>query len=133
MSVTEFPRKRIIRRTDPRAPKTNNREPPPDKRFALLKVIGPGMVTGAADGDPSGIGTYSQAGAQLGFTISWTLLLMFPLMVAIQEICARRADDRHRHRGQFTQALPGMAPPGARRDALRCQCHQHWCRSRRDG
>lgn len=89
MSVTEFPRKRIIRRTDPRAPKTNNREPPPDKRFALLKVIGPGMVTGAADDDPSGIGTYSQAGAQLGFTISWTLLLMFPLMVAIQEICAR--------------------------------------------
>ena len=58
-------------------------------KFRLLKGIGPGIVTGAADDDPSGIGTYSQAGAQLGFTISWTMLLAFPLMVAIQEISAR--------------------------------------------
>jgi NRAMP (natural resistance-associated macrophage protein)-like metal ion transporter len=89
VTVTEFPRKRVVRRTNPRAPKTDKREPQPDKRFSLLKIIGPGIVTGAADDDPSGIGTYSQAGAQLGFTVSWTLLLMFPLMVAIQEICAR--------------------------------------------
>jgi NRAMP (natural resistance-associated macrophage protein)-like metal ion transporter len=58
-------------------------------RFRLFKLIGPGVVTGAADDDPSGIGTYSQAGAQLGFAISWTMLLAFPLMVAIQEISAR--------------------------------------------
>jgi NRAMP (natural resistance-associated macrophage protein)-like metal ion transporter len=58
-------------------------------RFRLLKIIGPGVVTGAADDDPSGIGTYSQAGAQLGFSIGWTMLLTFPLMVAIQEISAR--------------------------------------------
>jgi NRAMP (natural resistance-associated macrophage protein)-like metal ion transporter len=58
-------------------------------RFGWLKFIGPGVVTGASDDDPSGIGTYSQAGAQLGFGISWTMVITFPLMVAIQEISAR--------------------------------------------
>src|SRR5438270_1064008 len=61
----------------------------PEKKHRLLKIIGPGVVTGASDDDPSGIGTYSQAGAQLGFSISWTMVLTFPLMVAIQEISAR--------------------------------------------
>src|SRR3569833_1383047 len=51
--------------------------------------LGPGLVTGASDDDPSGIGTYSQAGAQLGFGIGWTMLLTYPLMAAIQEISAR--------------------------------------------
>src|ERR1700710_3070436 len=55
----------------------------------FLKALGPGLITGAADDDPSGIGTYSQAGAQLGYGIGWTMLLSFPLMVAIQEISAR--------------------------------------------
>ena len=55
----------------------------------FLKTLGPGLITGAADDDPSGIGTYSQAGAQLGYGISWTMLLTLPLMVAIQEISAR--------------------------------------------
>jgi NRAMP (natural resistance-associated macrophage protein)-like metal ion transporter len=54
-----------------------------------LKSLGPGLITGAADDDPSGIGTYSQAGAQLGYGIGWTMLLTFPLMAAIQEISAR--------------------------------------------
>ena len=54
-----------------------------------LKALGPGLITGASDDDPSGIGTYSQAGAQLGYGIGWTMLLTFPLMVAIQEISAR--------------------------------------------
>jgi NRAMP (natural resistance-associated macrophage protein)-like metal ion transporter len=52
-------------------------------------VLGPGLIAGASDDDPSGIATYSQAGAQLGFAISWTMLLSYPLMVAIQEISAR--------------------------------------------
>src|SRR3954449_13103145 len=56
---------------------------------SLIKRLGPGLITGASDDDPSGIGTYSQAGAQLGFGISWTMLLTFPLMAAIQEISAR--------------------------------------------
>jgi NRAMP (natural resistance-associated macrophage protein)-like metal ion transporter len=55
----------------------------------LLKRLGPGLITGASDDDPSGIGTYSQAGAQLGFGVSWTMLLSYPLMVAIQEISGR--------------------------------------------
>ncbi|EFI50994.1 MAG: divalent metal cation transporter [Bradyrhizobiaceae bacterium] len=55
----------------------------------FLQTLGPGLITGAADDDPSGIGAYSQAGAQLGYSISWTMLLTLPLMVAIQEISAR--------------------------------------------
>jgi NRAMP (natural resistance-associated macrophage protein)-like metal ion transporter len=56
---------------------------------SLIKRLGPGLITGASDDDPSGIGTYSQAGAQLGFGVSWTMLLTYPLMVAIQEISGR--------------------------------------------
>jgi NRAMP (natural resistance-associated macrophage protein)-like metal ion transporter len=51
--------------------------------------LGPGLITGAADDDPSGIGTYSQAGAQFGFDLLWTLLLTYPLMTAIQLVSAR--------------------------------------------
>jgi NRAMP (natural resistance-associated macrophage protein)-like metal ion transporter len=55
----------------------------------LWSVLGPGLVTGAADDDPSGIATYSQAGAKFGFQLGWTLLLTYPLMVVIQSISAR--------------------------------------------
>ncbi len=55
----------------------------------LLRVFGPGLITGASDDDPSGIATYSQAGAQFGYAIGWTMLLSYPLMCAIQEISAR--------------------------------------------
>jgi NRAMP (natural resistance-associated macrophage protein)-like metal ion transporter len=55
----------------------------------LLNTLGPGLITGAADDDPSGIATYSQAGAQFGFSITWTLLFTYPLMAIIQEISAR--------------------------------------------
>jgi NRAMP (natural resistance-associated macrophage protein)-like metal ion transporter len=54
-----------------------------------LARIGPGLITGVADDDPSGIATYSQAGAQFGFDMLWTLPVAFPLMSAIQSICAR--------------------------------------------
>ncbi|MFZ1907610.1 MAG: divalent metal cation transporter [Burkholderiales bacterium] len=54
-----------------------------------LRKLGPGLITGAADDDPSGIGTYSQAGAQFGFATLWTLLLTYPLMVGIQLVSAR--------------------------------------------
>jgi NRAMP (natural resistance-associated macrophage protein)-like metal ion transporter len=55
----------------------------------LADILGPGLITGASDDDPSGIATYSQAGAQLGFSICWTMLFSYPLMVVIQEISAR--------------------------------------------
>ncbi len=53
------------------------------------KHLGPGLVTGASDDDPSGIATYSQAGAAYGLTTLWTAIIAFPLMAAIQEMCAR--------------------------------------------
>lgn len=56
-----------------------------------LRAIGPGLVTGASDDDPSGVATYSQAGAATGFSLLWTSLLTFPLMTAVQEICDRTA------------------------------------------
>ena len=62
--------------------------------WARLKVhplsrVGPGLITGVADDDPSGIATYSQAGAQFGFSMLWTMPLALPLMAAIQSMCAR--------------------------------------------
>src|SRR4051794_36130245 len=54
-----------------------------------LKSLGPGVITGASDDDPSGIATYSQAGAQFGFGMLWMTLFQYPLMTVIQEICAR--------------------------------------------
>ncbi|MEQ5844358.1 MULTISPECIES: NRAMP family divalent metal transporter [Paraburkholderia] len=54
-----------------------------------VKRLGPGLITGAADDDPSGIATYSQAGAQFGFNLLWTLIITYPLMTAIQLVSAR--------------------------------------------
>ena len=56
---------------------------------SVLKKLGPGLITGAADDDPSGIATYCQAGAQFGFHMLWSVLITYPLMVAIQIISAR--------------------------------------------
>lgn len=56
---------------------------------SVLEKLGPGLITGAADDDPSGIATYSQAGAQFGYNLLWTLFLTFPLMVGIQVVSAR--------------------------------------------
>src|SRR5581483_5451773 len=55
----------------------------------FLRVLGPGLITGAADDDPSGIATYSQTGAQFGYGQLWTALFMLPFQTAIQEACAR--------------------------------------------
>ena len=55
----------------------------------LFKTFGPGLITGAADDDPSGIATYSQTGSQFGYGQLWTALLLLPFMTAIQEACAR--------------------------------------------
>ena len=59
------------------------------QRRSWRDVLGPGLVTGASDDDPSGIATYSQAGAQFGYSLGWTLLLTYPLMWAIQLISAQ--------------------------------------------
>src|ERR1700745_2267523 len=54
-----------------------------------IKQLGPGLITGGADDDPSGIATYSQTGAQFGYGQLWTALWQLPLMIAVQEACAR--------------------------------------------
>jgi NRAMP (natural resistance-associated macrophage protein)-like metal ion transporter len=59
------------------------------KQKSFWAKLGPGFVTGAADDDPSGVVTYSQAGAQYGFGQLWTAILMLPFLIAIQEMCAR--------------------------------------------
>src|ERR1700753_2504725 len=55
----------------------------------IIRRLGPGLITGAADDDPSGIATYSQVGAQVGTGLLWTTLFPYPLMAAMQEISAR--------------------------------------------
>lgn len=70
-------------------PDTDTQKEKPKSLKALWKLLGPGLVTGASDDDPSGIATYSQAGAQYGLTTLWTALITFPLMAAVQEMCAR--------------------------------------------
>ncbi len=73
------------------AEKEIRRSGPLGKVKAYLRALGPGLITGASDDDPSGIGTYSQTGAQLGYAQLWTVWFTFPLMAGIQEICARIA------------------------------------------
>jgi Mn2+/Fe2+ NRAMP family transporter len=58
-------------------------------KLRLLRVLGPGLITGASDDDPSGIATYGQAGAQLGYGLCWTMLYSLPLMAAVQMVSAR--------------------------------------------
>src|SRR5271165_2920280 len=75
------------------------------QRSSWRDILGPGLITGASDDDPSGIATYSQAGAQFGYSLGWTLLFTYPLMCAIQLISAQMgrvtgrglAGNIHRH------------------------------------
>ena len=77
----------------PAATKANGKalegKKPKESRYLILRLLGPGLVTGAADDDPSGIATYSQAGAQFGFGLLWTVFLTTPFMIAIQVISAK--------------------------------------------
>src|SRR6185437_12745168 len=59
--------------------------------LGVLQMLGPGLITGASDDDPSGIGTYSQVGSQFGYGLLWTALFTFPMMSAVQELCSRIA------------------------------------------
>jgi NRAMP (natural resistance-associated macrophage protein)-like metal ion transporter len=67
----------------------NKKKPTSAKRTHFFKRLGSGIITGASDDDPSGIATYSQAGAQFGLATLWTAFISFPLMLCIQEMCAR--------------------------------------------
>ena len=98
------------------------------------RELGPGLITGAADDDPSGIATYSQAGAQFGYGLLWTMLLTYPLMSAVQLVSA--------HIGRVTGAglasnlvrsFPELAGRPADRHPADRQHHQHRRRSCGDG
>ena len=83
---------------------------PAPRRLAILSKLGPGLITGASDDDPSGIATYSQAGAQFGFNMGWTLVATWPLMCAVQEICARTGRVTGRGlAGNFKRHYPAAA------------------------
>jgi Mn2+/Fe2+ NRAMP family transporter len=96
------------------------------KKPRIIRLLGPGLITGASDDDPSGIATYSQAGAQFGFAISWTMLFSYPLMVAIQQISARIGRTTGRGiAGNLRQHYPNWLLQGT--VALLFVAHQHWC------
>src|SRR3977135_2664040 len=82
---------RTPRRSGERARVDPTQAAPPGFMRGYLRALGPGLVTGASDDDPSGIATYSQAGASYRFGFLWTALLTLPLMAAVQEICDRTA------------------------------------------
>ena len=67
----------------------NESEKPKSRLRRIFGILGPGLVTGAADDDPSGIATYSIAGAQLGMSLLWLSWFTWPLMGAVQMMCAR--------------------------------------------
>ncbi len=78
----------------PAAPEESPSEilaPEPNRLVRFFKLLGPGLITGASDDDPSGIGTYATAGASLGVATLWMALLTFPLMTTVQFICAKIA------------------------------------------
>jgi Mn2+/Fe2+ NRAMP family transporter len=68
---------------------TSNSSPASKPDGSTLLKLGPGLITGASDDDPSGIATYSQVGAQFGYDMLWTMLFSYPLMADIEEISAR--------------------------------------------
>src|SRR3979490_2191546 len=88
---------RDVRRSDPvtggspSAGRTTVNEAKRKGPVGFLQLLGPGRITGASDDDPSGIGTYSQVGSQFGYGLLWLALFTFPLMSAVQELCARIA------------------------------------------
>src|SRR5262245_22100076 len=101
-------------------------------KLRLLRLFGPGLVTGASDDDPSGIGTYSQAGAQFGFTISWTMLFSYDG----RDTADQRQDRsyyRQRRRRQSSSALSLGVAPSHRRSALSCKYDQYRRGPRRNG
>jgi Mn2+/Fe2+ NRAMP family transporter len=86
------------------------------KGFSFLRSLGPGLITGASDDDPSGIATYSQVGARYGYDLGWTLVFSYPLMCAIQEISARIG----RVTGRGLRAISGVTIPHACSTAWWC-------------
>lgn len=92
-----------------------------------LARLGPGLITGVADDDPSGIATYSQAGAQFGTAMLWTMPLAFPLMAAIQSMCGRIGRVTGRGLAANIKAeFPPHRSQGRRTALVDCKYNQYW-------
>lgn len=78
------------------------------KRNKFFRHLGPGLITGISDNDPSGIATCAQSGAKFGFGQLWSVLLMLPLMIAIQEMCARIGAVKNRGFHQLSRSIMGI-------------------------
>ena len=104
---------------------------------AYFRAMGPGVVTGASDDDPSGVATYAQAGAQFRYSLLWSALLTLPLMAAVQEICDRTALATGRGLGELSGAEVPTVAAAALRAARRAdrrepvEHHSRHCRDRR--
>src|SRR5262245_13119931 len=99
----------------------------------FLRLLGPGLVTGAADDGPSGIATYSQAGAQFGFGLLWTVFLTTPFMIAIQLVSAHIGRVTGKGIGASQTILPTSHRPCADLSFDRREYDQHRGRPRRHG
>ena len=106
------------RAEDPDAPEAEDYDPAfstvGSSRPRLLEVLGPGLITGASDDDPSGIATYSQVGAQFGYGLGWIMLFSYPLMCAVQMIAARIGRTTERGiAGNLRRYYPAWLTPAA--------------------
>ena len=84
------------------------------RKAAIFEQLGPGLITGAADDDPSGIATYSQAGAQFGFNMLWTMVLTYPLMTAVQLVSAQIGRVTGCGLAKNIGEILGKLPPGVK-------------------
>ena len=93
-------------------PKAAELRAEPNGLKRLGKALGPGLITGASDDDPSGIGTYAQAGAQYGFATLWTTIAMLPMQTAVQYMCAKIGLVTGKGRACFgsTTGVPSIRP-----------------------
>lgn len=71
------------------APRTKDAKAEPNRFKRMFKILGPGLISGASDDDPSGIVTYSSAGAAFGFTTLWMAVVTLPMAISIQYICSK--------------------------------------------
>ena len=103
------------------------------RKLGFVRLLGPGLITGASDDDPSGIATYSQAGAQFGFAISWTMLFTYPRWWRFSRSAPELAGRRVRVSLGIAPALPKLGSASDCRSAFHCKHNQYRCRSRCDG
>jgi len=112
---------------EPKSRRTQGPKQDPDSFAKNMAFVGPGLVTGASDDDPSGIASYSQAGAQFGIASLWLALFSYPFMCAIQEISARIGRVTGVGISAYPQAFPSPRCVPSRGVVADLQHFQSWC------